>query len=301
MTESAQPEVSVILPFHNAEQQLQRTLDSLSSQTLREGVEFVIVNDGSTDRSGEILNYFMALHPEFDGCSVTLSFRFRQGPASAFAAGVRQSRGRYVTVCVPGDLLPVDCLSALRSRMIRSGADVVCANGSRRPSIDSMSISRGDFRLLGKLFRREVVDGDSYDGYLVADGWYELYVCARALALSAKAVSVDVDGLDRATGEPLSGEQNVREHQMCALLLEQWFVNRGLASRHSRFLDQLKFEAKLPLLSGADCDVALWRETFTEVNRRILHIPGLRISDRLRAIVAARLPLRLASRICQRW
>ena len=46
--------VSVVVPVYNAEKYLEQCLDSLRKQTLKE-IEIICVNDGSTDKSGEIL------------------------------------------------------------------------------------------------------------------------------------------------------------------------------------------------------------------------------------------------------
>ncbi len=59
------------------------------------------------------------------------------------------------------------------------------------------------------------------------------------------------------------------------MLIEKWFTEQGLADRYSPFLDQVKFMAKLPLLTGTTRDRVRWRETFPEVNTRLLDIPGI--------------------------
>ena len=45
--------VSIIVPVYNVENYLQRCLDSILNQTYKD-YEFLLVNDASTDRSGEI-------------------------------------------------------------------------------------------------------------------------------------------------------------------------------------------------------------------------------------------------------
>ena len=42
------PKVSIIVPVYNVEEYLERCLDSLVNQTLKD-IEIIIVNDGSTD------------------------------------------------------------------------------------------------------------------------------------------------------------------------------------------------------------------------------------------------------------
>ena len=53
----SQPKVSVIIPVYNEERFLQECLDSVLTQTLKE-IEVYCVDDGSTDKSLDILNQY---------------------------------------------------------------------------------------------------------------------------------------------------------------------------------------------------------------------------------------------------
>ncbi|MDD3416047.1 MAG: glycosyltransferase [Lachnospiraceae bacterium] len=53
------PKISIIVPIYNVEQYLSQCLDSLIYQTLKE-IEIICVNDGSKDKSLEILKYYAA-------------------------------------------------------------------------------------------------------------------------------------------------------------------------------------------------------------------------------------------------
>lgn len=52
--------VSVILPVYNVEKYIRKCLESLIQQELKE-IEIIVVNDGSTDKSLDIINEFMKL------------------------------------------------------------------------------------------------------------------------------------------------------------------------------------------------------------------------------------------------
>lgn len=56
-TRPPQPQVSVIVPVYNQEQYLEECISSIRRQTLAEW-ECIIVNDGSSDSSGEIARRF---------------------------------------------------------------------------------------------------------------------------------------------------------------------------------------------------------------------------------------------------
>ena len=49
--------VSVIVPVYNVEAYLEKCLDSLANQTLKE-IEIIVVNDGSPDNSQKIIDKF---------------------------------------------------------------------------------------------------------------------------------------------------------------------------------------------------------------------------------------------------
>ena len=51
------PQVSIIIPIYNVEKYLKKCLDSLVNQTLK-NIEFICINDGSTDNSLEILQKY---------------------------------------------------------------------------------------------------------------------------------------------------------------------------------------------------------------------------------------------------
>lgn len=79
--------VSVVIPAFNAEAFIERTLRSALAQT-HAPLEVIVVDDGSTDRTPELVSAF--------GPPVTLVTGIRRGVSAARNEGVRRSRGRYV-------------------------------------------------------------------------------------------------------------------------------------------------------------------------------------------------------------
>ena len=89
------PTVSVIVPLYNAREVIRETLDSIRSQTWTE-YEIVVVDDGSTDGSGEIVQ-------KFDG-SLRYIRQENAGVAAARNRGIRESSGKYVALLDHDDL-----------------------------------------------------------------------------------------------------------------------------------------------------------------------------------------------------
>ena len=84
------PLVSVIVPAWNAEATLDETLASIKAQTYRH-LEIVIVDDGSTDRTGDIAQAFCETEPR-----ASLVRKANGGLSSARNAAIAASRGEWI-------------------------------------------------------------------------------------------------------------------------------------------------------------------------------------------------------------
>lgn len=85
------PKVSVIVPAYNAEKYLEKCLDSLMNQTL-EDIEAVVVNDGSTDKSADILEAYKQKYPD----KMVVIHKENGGQASARNLALKVCRGEYI-------------------------------------------------------------------------------------------------------------------------------------------------------------------------------------------------------------
>lgn len=92
------PLVSVIIPSYNARKWIRFTLESVSAQTLRE-IEVLVVDDGSTDGTGELAEEF-AKHDS----RVRVIRQVNAGVGAARNAGIRAARGRYIAPLDADDL-----------------------------------------------------------------------------------------------------------------------------------------------------------------------------------------------------
>jgi len=94
--------VSVIIPVFNGERTIAAAIDSALAQEFEGAAEVIVVNDGSTDASEEIVRGY--------GDRITVVTQENRGPAAARNAGVRASHGEYVAfldaddIWIPGKL-----------------------------------------------------------------------------------------------------------------------------------------------------------------------------------------------------
>lgn len=90
--------VSVVMPAYNSEAFVSEAIASVIDQTY-ENWELIIVDDGSTDRTREIVSGFVAS----DG-RIHYLHQSNSGPASARNKGIHASRGRYIAFLDSDDL-----------------------------------------------------------------------------------------------------------------------------------------------------------------------------------------------------
>lgn len=114
------PLVSVIIPVHNTEPYLNRTLASLTSQTLRE-LEVICVDDGSTDGSPAILQDWARQ----DSRIRIITFQRNQGVSAARNAGFDSSWGGHIYFLDSDDWIDADYLEAMYAKARETGQDVV--------------------------------------------------------------------------------------------------------------------------------------------------------------------------------
>ena len=89
-SDTTKPFVSIILPTWNCERYLEETLKSVLSQ-LPEDYELVVVDDGSTDSTPQILSKLKGTQP-----NIRIVLREHAGPSGARNAGLDMAEGKYV-------------------------------------------------------------------------------------------------------------------------------------------------------------------------------------------------------------
>ena len=131
------PAVTVLMPVYNAERFVAQTVDTVLAQTFRD-FEFLIINDGSTDRSLEILQEFARR----DG-RIRLVSRPNTGYVVALNEGLDLARGQFVARIDADDLADPRRLELQVARM-RQEPQLV-ALGSNALAIDEDGLMLGDY------------------------------------------------------------------------------------------------------------------------------------------------------------
>lgn len=111
--------ISIIVPVYNKAPYLMECLESLCLQTYN-NIEIILVDDGSTDQSGNICQRFCTLDNR-----VHYLYQSNQGQNSARKTGVESSNGDWIIFVDADDVVDYDMCKNLLHQQHDSEADVV--------------------------------------------------------------------------------------------------------------------------------------------------------------------------------
>ena len=132
------PKVSVIVPCYNVEKFVRTCLESLKKQTLHE-IEFIVVNDGSTDKTSEIIQAVTADDDRF----VVLNKK-NSGYGDSVNRGMALATGNYIGIIESDDWVEPEMFEILYENAEKYNLDIsrtsffVYENGADHPT-------KGDF------------------------------------------------------------------------------------------------------------------------------------------------------------
>ncbi|MCW3076478.1 MAG: family 2 glycosyl transferase, partial [Bacteroidetes bacterium] len=110
--------VSIIIPCYNSAEFISETLDSILIQK-DSNFEIIIVNDGSTDTSAQIIL-------AYTDPRITYFYQPNSGVSSARNFGFSQSKGQYIIFFDADDLMTADYISSRLQGLKNSNFDFIC-------------------------------------------------------------------------------------------------------------------------------------------------------------------------------
>lgn len=116
--------VSIIIPVYNAKDYLDKCINSLINQTLK-NIELIFVNDGSTDESGKIIKKYQ----KKDSRIVYLE-KTNGGQSTARNLGLMHAKGEYIVFVDSDDYVDTSMLEILYNKAKEKKMDMVICNYS---------------------------------------------------------------------------------------------------------------------------------------------------------------------------
>ena len=110
--------ISVIIPVYNVEKYLEKCIKSVINQTYK-NLEIILVNDGSTDSSGEICNKFLKLDSR-----IILLNKVNEGLSAARNFGIQNSNGEYISFIDSDDFISDRMFEVLLNNINKWDCDI---------------------------------------------------------------------------------------------------------------------------------------------------------------------------------
>lgn len=152
------PSVSIIIPNYNYAHLIEETLESVKNQSYTD-FECIIVDDGSTDNSLEVLTEFIALDERFK-----LLCKTNGGLSSARNEGLKLAQGDYIAFLDSDDLWKVDKLKNQIEAVKTKNVDVVFSsieNFNSEENLDVMYYEEGGLDKYAFLANNPIPGGSS--------------------------------------------------------------------------------------------------------------------------------------------
>ena len=116
------PKVSMVIPAYNAENYVARCIDNVLAQT-QPDVEIVVVNDGSTDHTKEIIDWYAEKY-----ANVVALYQENRGAATARNIGIEYANGEYIGFVDSDDMLRPDMIRRLYNSVKKNDCDIVATS-----------------------------------------------------------------------------------------------------------------------------------------------------------------------------
>nr|WP_276574928.1 glycosyltransferase [Paenibacillus allorhizoplanae] len=120
--------MSVIVTVFNTGEFLSKCLQSIINQTIWNVMELVIINDGSSDHSSEIIKEFVKQEPER---IISIHYAENQGVGNSRNVGIAQSRGDYIGFVDSDDWIANNMFELLYTKALDGHDMVICDYFSR--------------------------------------------------------------------------------------------------------------------------------------------------------------------------
>ena len=166
--------ISITIPVYNVEKYLPRCMNSIISQACTDDYEIICVNDGSTDKSGEILDAYANKFP-----IIKVIHQENQGLSEARNTAMKYVTGKYTMVVDADDFLINKSLSTLYEYAERHKADVVVFDYVRGTA-DLKNINRQHFGNIYNKYKDSPFNVDTAEPfvyrYIPVSTWGKLYL-----------------------------------------------------------------------------------------------------------------------------
>lgn len=165
------PKISIIVPVYNAEEYIKKCINSILNQTFGE-IEVILINDGSTDRSLEILREY-----ESKDSRIRIINQNNSGPSVARNKGIKVASGDYIGFVDSDDYIEQEMYEVLYKTAIADRAQITMCNYKEVHIYNNTSLLSDHKLQEGKLYNRYEIEHDIISKFSKSEnyGFYSLW------------------------------------------------------------------------------------------------------------------------------
>lgn len=116
--------LTVVVPSYNAQEFLPKGIPTFLDNRILDDIEILIVDDGSTDKTGKIADSYHEKYPN----TVTVVHKENGGHGSTINTGIRFAHGKYFSVVDADDWVKTDNFVKLVSKLKRLDSDLIVSS-----------------------------------------------------------------------------------------------------------------------------------------------------------------------------
>lgn len=294
--------ISVVIPIYNVASFIARCAGFLFNQSMRDGIEFIFVDDATPDNSMDILQHCLEQYPERKGQTTILKHEKNLGLPAARNTGMKVAKGEYVFHCDSDDFLEPDALEVMYKVAKAQDADIVWCDWlltfgkneryMRQPyyataydALKGILNGKMKYNVWNKLVRRQLyVDNDicfpSGHGMGEDMTMVRLFACANKVACVPRAfyhyVKLNGEAFTNTFSEKHLKDVLFNVNQTVDFLYEKF--GKTLESEVLTF----KLNVKYPFLISDDFSMyRLWKEWFPEASKAISNTASWSLRSRI--------------------
>lgn len=144
--------LSIIVPVYNVERYIRPCIESIFKQGLDDtDFEVIIVNDGTPDKSMEMITDIIAAHQ-----NITVINQENLGLSTARNNGIATAKGKYILMPDPDDLLIENSLKPLLEKALETKVDLLVADFLRMTDDEINNFNKTEFKQSGREFKEFV-------------------------------------------------------------------------------------------------------------------------------------------------
>lgn len=152
--------LSIIVPVYNVEKYLKKCINSIVNQTYKD-IEIILVDDGSTDESGEICDQWAKRDSR-----IVVYHKSNGGLMSAWKYGVERANGGYIGFVDSDDWIDRTMYEVMISTMEREKCDLVGV--ALQKNYEDGSVNLEPVRLKEKIYRRSEIVNDIFPKFFIS-------------------------------------------------------------------------------------------------------------------------------------